>query len=181
MDTHRSRNVLDLLLTQVLEREGEFVANLVADNAADANPAGLGSGFEPCRDINPVAVNISPVPDDVAEIDPHAEFNAAIRRYIGVSLGHSALHFDGAAHRVDDAGELDEQSVAGGLDDPASVLLDLGITQLTSDRLQFGKRTFLILAHLAANSRPRRRLGWRRGDVSRPWLSRPSCSKIECL
>jgi len=49
-------------------------------NAADANSAGFGQGFEPCCDIDPVAVDVAPVLDDVAQIDPHAQFDAAIRR-----------------------------------------------------------------------------------------------------
>jgi hypothetical protein len=43
----------------------------------------------------------------------------------GVAGDHLALQFDRAAHRVDDAGELDEEAVAGGLDDAAAVLGDL--------------------------------------------------------
>ena len=53
----------------------------------------------------------------------------------GVALGHLALHLDRAAHRVDDAGELDEQPVAGGLDDAAAVLGDLGVDELAANRL----------------------------------------------
>jgi hypothetical protein len=136
-----------LLLAHVLEREGEPVAHLIADNAADANPARFGQAFEPCRDVDPVAVDIAPVLDDVAEIDPHAEFDAAIRRHTGVSLGHRALHFDCAAHRVDDARKLDQQPVAGGLDDAATVLLDLGITQLTTQRFEAFERAFLVCPH----------------------------------
>jgi len=147
VDAHRPRNVLDLLLAHIFEGEAKFVAHLVAYDPAYANPAGFGQGFEPCRDIDPVAVDIASVSDYIAEIDPHTEFDAAIQRHISVSLGHRALHFDGAAHRVDNAGELDEQPVAGSLDDAATVFLDLGIAQLTSDRLQFGKGTFLIRAH----------------------------------
>ena len=44
----------------------ELVAHLVTYYPADADPAGRGQGFEPCRDINPVAVDIAPVLDDVA-------------------------------------------------------------------------------------------------------------------
>jgi hypothetical protein len=73
VDSDGASDILDLLLTHVLEREGEFVAHLVADDAADANSAGFRQGFEPCRDIDPVAIDIAPVLDDVTEIDPHAE------------------------------------------------------------------------------------------------------------
>src|SRR5262249_927193 len=132
---HRPRDILDPLLAQILEREGELVAHLIADNAADTDPAGFGQTLKPCSDVDAVAKDVAPVLDYVAEIDPHAQFDTAIRSHIGVPLGHGALHFDRAAHRVDDAGELDQQPVAGGLDDTAPVLLDLGIAQLTPDRL----------------------------------------------
>ena len=52
---------------------------------------------------------------------------------IGIALGHPALHLGGAAQRVDDAGELDQQAVAGGLDDAAAVLGDLRVDQLAPD------------------------------------------------
>jgi hypothetical protein len=106
VDAHGPRDVLDLLLAHILKREGELVAHLVADNAANTNSARFGQGFEACRDIDPVAKDVAPVLDDVAQIDPHAQFDAAIPRHIGVSLGHRALHFDRTTHRVDDAGEL---------------------------------------------------------------------------
>jgi hypothetical protein len=51
------------------------------------------------------------------------------------------------AHRVDDAWKLDEQPVAGGLDDAAPMLLDLGIPQLAADRLQRSERAFLVGTH----------------------------------
>src|SRR5258708_910588 len=46
---HRAGHVLDLLLAPVFEREVELVAHLVAHNPADADPAGLGQSFQPCR------------------------------------------------------------------------------------------------------------------------------------
>jgi len=58
-----------------------------------------------------------------------------IGRHIGVSLCHLALHFDGATHRIDDAGELEEQAIPGGFNDTAAVFLDLGIGQLAAKRL----------------------------------------------
>ena len=57
------------------------------------------------------------------------------------------LHLDGEAHRIDDAGELDQQTVACGLDDAAVVLGDLEVAQLAPDRLQRRKRALLVGAH----------------------------------
>src|SRR5215472_3010952 len=121
MDTHRPGDVLDLPLAHVFERKGELVAHLIAHDPADADPTRLGQSFQPCRYIDTVAIDVAAVSDDVADIDPHAELDAAIRRHIGVSLRHLPLHFDRAAHRVDDAGELDQQPVACRLDDAAAM------------------------------------------------------------
>ena len=56
------------------------------------------------------------------------------------------MHFGRAAQRVDDAGELDQQPVAGCLDDAATVLGDFGIDHLTPVRLQPRQGPFLVRA-----------------------------------
>ena len=65
----------------------------------------------------------------------------------GVALGHRLLHLDRAAHRIDDAGELDQQAVAGGLDDAAVVLGDLRVDQLAAERFEPFERAFLVRPH----------------------------------
>jgi hypothetical protein len=47
-----------------------------------------------------------------------------VRRDTGVPLGHRLLHRNPAAHRIDYAGKLHQQAVAGGLDDAAPMLGD---------------------------------------------------------
>jgi hypothetical protein len=56
-------------------------------------------------------------------------------------------HLDRAAHRVDDARELDQHAVAGGLDDAPAMLGDLGINQFAPVRLQPRKGPFLVRTH----------------------------------
>ena len=73
--------------------------------------------------------------------------NAAIWRYIGGSLRHFTLYFNGATHRVGDAGELQQQAVAYSLDDATSMFLDLGIGQSASYRFKRSERSLLILTH----------------------------------
>ena len=71
-------------------------------------------------------------------------------RRIGIVLGHAALHFHRAAHRIDGAGELDQHAVAAGLDDAAAVRRQWGIDDGFLDILQPGQRAFLISAHQPA-------------------------------
>jgi hypothetical protein len=114
MGAHRPGDVLDLLLAHVLEREIELVSHLIAHDAAGTDATRLRQGFEAGRDVDPVAIDVGAVDDDVADVQPDAKFDAAFRRYSDVAIGHLALDIDGAAHRVDDTGELDEDAVAGG-------------------------------------------------------------------
>jgi len=44
-----------------------------------------------------------------------AEFNAPIRRYTGIALDHSILHFDGTTYGVDHTAKFNEGPVAGTL------------------------------------------------------------------
>ena len=54
------------------------------------------------------------------------------------------LHFDGAAHGVDHAAELDEAAVAGALDDAPVMRVDGGIDQIAAQPPEARKRTFLV-------------------------------------
>ena len=110
-------------------------------------PPGGGQAFEPRRDIDPVAEDVGVVDDDVAEVDADAQHDRVAGGRSGVARGHFALDVDGAAHGVDDAGELDEQAVADGLDDPPAMPVDLGVGDLAPDRLQGKQRPLLVLAH----------------------------------
>src|SRR5690349_7848558 len=51
------------------------------------------------------------------------------------------------AHRIDDAGKLDQQAVAGGLDDAAVMLGDLRIEKLAAQHLEALKGAFLVRPH----------------------------------
>src|SRR6516165_3277732 len=51
------------------------------------------------------------------------------------------------AHRIDDAGKLHQHAVAGGLDDPATVLGDLRIEELAAQGFEAFERAFLVRPH----------------------------------
>jgi hypothetical protein len=54
---------------------------------------------------------------------------------------------NGAAHRVDDARKFHQYSVAGGLDDAAAVLPDLGVDELAPMRLEALESALLVCTH----------------------------------
>jgi len=76
-----------------------------------------------------------------------AELNALFRRHVDVALGHAALHFRGAAHRIDDALKLNKRTIAGGLDDAPAMLGDLWTEECVAIRFEVAQRTFLVIAH----------------------------------
>src|SRR5262249_10921358 len=70
--------------------------------------------------------------DDVAHVDADTQLDAVVGRHAGVAAGHFALHLDRAAQRVHHTAELDEQPVAGGLDEAAAMFGDLWIQELAT-------------------------------------------------
>jgi len=91
-----------------------------------ANAAGLGQAFKAGDDVDAVADDVAVLGDDVAHMDDDTELDPPIRRQRAIAFSQGRLHFGRAAKRFDDAAELDEQPVAGSLDDAAAVLGDFG-------------------------------------------------------
>jgi hypothetical protein len=86
--------------------------------------------FEARRDVDAVAEEVVFADQDVAEIDADAKFNAPLGWHTSASRGHFALHLDRATHRIDHAGEFDEQTLARRLNDTAAVFLYLRVSDL---------------------------------------------------
>ena len=70
--------------------------------------------------------------DDIAEMDADPELDPSLGWNPGVALDHAVLHFDRAAHRVDHAAKLDDEAVAGALDNASMVRRDRGINQVAA-------------------------------------------------
>jgi hypothetical protein len=80
------------------------------------NGTGLGDAFQSRCDIDAVAHQIAiTLLDHIAQMDADAELDAALGRKPGVTLCHSILHLDGAAHGIDHTTKLDDAPVAGAL------------------------------------------------------------------
>ena len=108
------RDILERLLAPVLEGEVEPTRGALLNGCRNADATRLGQAFEPGRDVDPVAENVAVLDDDVAHVDANAELDAPLRWQGAIALGHGRLHLRRAAQRIDDAGELDKEAVAGG-------------------------------------------------------------------
>ena len=147
VNPYRPLDVLQRARANILEAGLDLAADVLVHPRRDANTAGIGQPFQPRRDIDAVAIDVVAVDDDIADIDADAEIDAAAGRNARIPVGHALLPFDRAAHRVDDAGEFDQQTVAGRLDDAAAMLGDLGVAQFAPDCFEPGERAFLVDAH----------------------------------
>ena len=77
-------------------------------------------------------------------MDADAKLDASVRRHAGVALDQAVLHFDRAAHRIDDAPELDNRAVAGALDGPAVMGGDGGIDQIAAETAKAREGSVLV-------------------------------------
>src|SRR5437016_10819173 len=85
---------------------------------------------QPRRDVDPVAQQVGAIDHDIAQVNSDPESDEAVGSDLGIALRHTALHGQRAAHGVDDARKLDQDAVAGGLDDAAAMHRDGRIDQL---------------------------------------------------
>ena len=142
-----------MLLTEVLEGVIEPVADLVSNDPADADPAGLRQPFEPRRHVHPIAEDVLPLGNHIAEVDPDPELDPLVRWGARVALGHPALHVHGAADGINDTRELSQEAVAGVLHHPAPMLCDLRVDELPEMPLEPFVRPLLIRPHQARVAR----------------------------
>ena len=151
VDAHRPGDVLEGLLPEIDELFFDFVANLPIGILRYANPANLADTFEPRGDIDAVAHQIAvALLDDIAQMNADTKFDTALRRKAGISLHHAALHFDGAAHGVDDAAKFDDGSIARALDHAPVMHGDGRIDHVAAERAKPRQGAILIRSHEAA-------------------------------
>src|SRR5262249_52904910 len=124
------------------------VDELDVERAADCSSAGrcpLTRNARSRRDIDAVAHQVAiALLDDIAEMDADADFDVALRRQAGVALDHAVLDLDGAANRIDDASELDENAIARPFDDAVVMQRDGGVDEVAAERAQPRKRPLLV-------------------------------------
>jgi hypothetical protein len=167
---HWACDVLDALLAPILERERQFVADLVAHNPRDANPTRLCQRFQPCRDIHPVAENVVLLGNHVAEVHPYTEPNTALFGHLGLTVEHPPLHLNRTTNGIHDTRKFRQEAVAGVLYDPAAVLRDLWIDQLAEVAFGAARASPPRPRPSNASTRRHRRQGLQRDGGQGAWV-----------
>jgi hypothetical protein len=85
-------------------------------------------------------VDVAVLDNDVAEVHSDPEGDPLFFRCPGIAFGHPSLHGNCAGDGLNHARELDQQAVAGGLDDAAPMLGYFGIGEVTANRPQCCER-----------------------------------------
>ena len=99
--------------------------------------------------IDPVTVNLLAVDHYVAEIYADTELHPALGGQFRILSLESTLDLDRTIHCLDYAGEFCQNAVAGGIYEPAVMLLDEAVDDLAM-RCESLKSRLFILSHEAA-------------------------------
>ena len=98
--------------------------DLLANAAGDADIAGRCHRLKPGGDVDPAAIEIATLDDDIAKIDADAQQDMPIGRQASIGPDHFLLQLDGTKYGIDRAGELEQDAITHDLDDPAVKLPD---------------------------------------------------------
>ena len=115
-DPHRLLDVLELLVAGIGKGGVDLAAHLPECVIGDADAASFGNAFQPRGNVDAVAEDVTLVDDDVADMNPDAQFDAPVGGFVRIALRHSALLLDGAAGGVHGAAEFDQDAVTGAFD-----------------------------------------------------------------
>jgi hypothetical protein len=145
VNAHRPVDVLQGTLAKVVEGKSCLSANLPEGVLGKVDAARLAFAFNTGCDIDAIAENIVAIDDDVADID--ANTKAHLGLWAIIPFSHLLLDGHGAGDCIHSAGELDQQSISGALDDAAIVGGDRRIDDLAAVSLEGFERACLIGSH----------------------------------
>ncbi len=99
-------DVLDPLLAQIREFHVDFAFDVIENGAGNADAAGIGKRLQAGGHVDPVAVDVRVLDDDVPEVDPDSEPEALFPGLVGLAPSDGLLDIDGTLDGLDDAGKL---------------------------------------------------------------------------
>jgi hypothetical protein len=111
-------DVFDLLFADIGEADRKLGPDLVPHNTRDANCSGVGERLQPGCDIDRIAEKIVALHHDVADVDTNSKPHLLTGRSIRNLLGDRVLNRDSTLHGVYRAGEIGDETVARGVEDP---------------------------------------------------------------
>ena len=145
IQSHRALNILQRFLAEVIKRELGLASDLLEGAGGHANAPGLTFGLNTSGNIHPVAEDVIPVNDNVADV--YADTIADLSSDRSVTFLHLTLHDHGASHSVNSTGKLDEHAVAGSFDDAAPEARDGIVDQFAAMCFQGLQGANLICSH----------------------------------
>ena len=138
-------DVLQHLRPNIVEAEVDTIADMLAHRFRDQHAAGLAQLLQACSHVDPIAENVGPVGDHVAEVDTDPQREAPFRRDRRLAVGNRLLQRDRAQDGVDHRSELDQGPVASRLHEPAMMSGQYRIDDVAAQVLERADRSHLVL------------------------------------
>jgi len=114
---NRPGDVLEVLLSHVLENNRELVPYVVANGAGHYDAAWRSDGLQASGGIDAVPVDVLSRYNDVAQVDANPEGHVLMGRHRLVTLRGTLLDLQCAAGRLYDAGEFGQEAITRILDE----------------------------------------------------------------
>src|SRR5215475_10711074 len=127
---NRLIDVLQALWAHLDKKNVDLTAHLVERIVRHANAARLSQHLQAGSDVDPVTEYVVAVDNDVAKVDANAEGDALVLGHLRALGCHVRLHLDRTAYGIDHAWELQQQPVAGGLNDASTMVGDRWVDHL---------------------------------------------------
>lgn len=147
IDSNRLGDILHPLFAQEFKLGIELVPDVIVGGARDNDAARIGETLQAAGDVDPVAVDITALDNDITEIDAHTDVNSFSRCHPVIALRHLPLDYNRAFHRIDDARKLGQESVAHEFEHSTVVPLDFRLEEFGPMRLEPRKRSLLVALH----------------------------------
>jgi hypothetical protein len=139
VDPNRLSDILKVDGAEIAGGEVKPSLDLTIGVLGEADRSWLGVPFQSRGDIDALAHQVAVgLLDDVAEMNADPELEAAMRRQTSIAVGHAILYLNRAAHGVDCAAKLDNDSVTSSFDDAA--MMDRMARSIRSLRRPTGAR-----------------------------------------
>jgi hypothetical protein len=115
----------------------------------DHDAAGWRFGLQTCCDVDPIAVKVFAIDDQVAKMKPDPEHDGSVLSLMPIGLGHDLLELNGCTDLIYRTGELNQCTIASQLDQPAAMGRQYRLQAFGKMEPEASKRTVLLASHQA--------------------------------